>query len=73
MLVLHLSIVLLLIIVNSVFAMAEIALVSARKAPVHSFPPARGRGAEGGRGEGKGKTWGVTPGGGGARRRDLQG
>src|SRR5260370_7491303 len=32
MLILHLSIVLLLIIVNSVFAMAEIALVSARKA-----------------------------------------
>ena len=32
MLILHLSIVLLLIVVNSVFAMAEIALVSARKA-----------------------------------------
>src|SRR6266436_238237 len=35
MLVLHLSIVLLLIVVNGFFAMAEIALVSARKARLH--------------------------------------
>jgi len=46
MLILHLSIVLLLIIVNSVFAMAEIALVSARKARLVPLAEAGNRGAQ---------------------------
>jgi putative hemolysin len=46
MLILHLSIVLLLIIVNSVFAMAEIALVSARKARLVPVAEAGNRGAQ---------------------------
>jgi putative hemolysin len=46
MLILHLSIVLLLIIVNSVFAMAEIALVSARKARLVPIAEAGNRGAQ---------------------------
>jgi putative hemolysin len=46
MLILHLSIVLLLIIVNSVFAMAEIALVSARKARLVPLAEAGSRGAQ---------------------------
>ena len=46
MLILHLSIVLLLIIVNSVFAMAEIALVSARKARLVPLGEAGNRGAQ---------------------------
>lgn len=46
MLILHLSIVLLLILVNSVFAMAEIALVSARKARLVSVAEAGNRGAQ---------------------------
>src|ERR1700751_1759897 len=45
MLTLHLSIVLFLIIVNSVFAMAEIALVSARKARLVPVAEAGNRGA----------------------------
>ena len=45
MLILHLSIVLFLIIVNSVFAMAEIALVSARKARLVPAAEAGNRGA----------------------------
>ena len=46
MLILHLSIVLLLILVNSVFAMAEIALVSARKARLVPVAEAGNRGAQ---------------------------
>src|SRR6201998_3080987 len=46
MLTLHLSIVLFLIIVNSVFAMAEIALVSARKARLVPVAEAGNRGAQ---------------------------
>ncbi len=46
MLILHLSIVLLLIIMNSVFAMAEIALVSARKARLVPLAEAGNRGAQ---------------------------
>src|SRR5271169_1436042 len=46
MLIIHLSIVLLLIIVNSVFAMAEIALVSARKARLVPVAEAGNRGAQ---------------------------
>ena len=46
MLILHLSIVLMLIIVNSVFAMAEIALVSARKARLVPLAEAGNRGAQ---------------------------
>jgi magnesium and cobalt exporter, CNNM family len=46
MLILHLSIVLLLIIVNSVFAMAEIGLVSARKARLVPLAEAGNRGAQ---------------------------
>src|SRR5712671_5673801 len=46
MLILHLSIVLLLIIVNSVFAMAEIALVLARKARLVPLAEAGNRGAQ---------------------------
>src|SRR5258708_23085251 len=46
MLILHLSIVLLLIIVNSVFAMAEIALVSARKARLVPLAEAGNHGAQ---------------------------
>jgi len=46
MLLLHLSIVLLLIIVNSVFAMAEIGLVSARKARLVPLAEAGNRGAQ---------------------------
>jgi putative hemolysin len=46
MLILHLSIVLFLIIVNSVFAMAEIALVSARKARLGPVAEAGNRGAQ---------------------------
>jgi putative hemolysin len=46
MLILHLSIVLLLIIVNGVFAMAEIALVSARKARLVAFAEAGNLGAQ---------------------------
>jgi putative hemolysin len=46
MLILHLSIVLLLIIVNSVFAMAEIALVSARKPRMVPLAEAGNRGAQ---------------------------
>jgi putative hemolysin len=46
MLIVHLSIVLLLIIVNSVFAMAEIALVSARKARLVPVAEAGNRGAQ---------------------------
>jgi len=46
MLILHLSIVLLLILVNGVFAMAEIALVSARKARLVALAEAGDSGAE---------------------------
>jgi len=46
MLILHLSIVLLLIIVNGVFAMAEIALISARKARLVPLVEAGNRGAQ---------------------------
>src|SRR6266480_1667697 len=46
MLILHLSIVLLLIIVNGVFAMAEIALVSARKARLVPLAEAGNPGAQ---------------------------
>jgi putative hemolysin len=46
MLILHLSIVLLLIIVNAVFAMAEIALISARKARLVPLAEADNRGAQ---------------------------
>src|SRR5437588_7928052 len=46
MLILHLSIFLMLIIVNSVFAMAEIALVSARKARLVPVAEAGNRGAQ---------------------------
>ncbi len=46
MLILHLSIVLLLVIVNSVFAMAEIGLVSARKARLVPLAEAGNRGAQ---------------------------
>src|SRR6201995_2931170 len=46
MLILHLSIVLLLIIVNSVFALAEIGLVSARKARLVPLAEAGNRGAQ---------------------------
>src|SRR5215469_18040795 len=45
MLILHLSIVLLLIVVNGVFAMAEIALISARKARLLPLTEKGNRGA----------------------------